>query len=358
MADLLVMENLIIRADVSVQIGTGHVMRCLAIAQAWKERGEVIFVMAGQPSALETRLHSEGIKIAHLSVKAGSIEDAQQTADFAQQLAAQWVVVDGYHFGAGYQKAIKNLGVNLLFIDDYSHADRYYADLVLNQNISAHEDLYQSRETYTQLLVGTQYVLLRREFWQWRGWHRVINPAETASVGIARKLLVTLGGSDPDNLTFKVIQALQQISIDDLEVIIVVGGSNPHYQKLQAEVTRSKLSISLQQNVSNMPELMAWAELAIAAGGSTNWELAFMGLPSLIISLADNQTEIAAKLNSQKIVSHLGWHQQVTSDRISQAVKELLGDRARREEMSRKGQKLVDGHGAARVVAKMANMLV
>jgi UDP-2,4-diacetamido-2,4,6-trideoxy-beta-L-altropyranose hydrolase len=351
MADLLVMENLIIRADVSVQIGTGHVMRCLAIAQAWKERGEVIFVMAGQPSALETRLHSEGIKIAHLSVKAGSIEDAQQTADFAQQLAAQWVVVDGYHFGAGYQKAIKNLGVNLLFIDDYSHADRYYADLVLNQNISAHEDLYQSREIYTKLLLGTQYILLRREFWQWRDWQRIINP-------IAHKLLVTLGGSDPDNVTFKVIKALQQVNVDDLEVIVVVGGSNPYYEELQAEVAASKLSISLQQNVSNMPELMAWAELAIAAGGSTNWELAFMGLPSLIISLADNQTEIAAKLNSQKIVSHLGWHQQVTSDRISQAVKELLGDRARREEMSRKGQKLVDGHGAARVVAKMANMLV
>jgi spore coat polysaccharide biosynthesis predicted glycosyltransferase SpsG len=107
-------------------------------------------------------------------------------------------------------------------------------------------------------LLGTKYALLRREFWQWQDWERAINP-------IARKLLVTFGGSDPDNVTLKVIQALEWLNRDDLEVIVVIGGSNPHYEILQKEATDSSLAISLQQNVSNMPELMAWADLAILA---------------------------------------------------------------------------------------------
>jgi UDP-2,4-diacetamido-2,4,6-trideoxy-beta-L-altropyranose hydrolase len=347
----MVIKNLVIRADASIQIGTGHIMRCLALAQAWQEKGgQAIFVLANKSPALEARLGLEGMKVVYLLVEAGSSEDAKQTADFAHQFEAEWVVVDGYHFGSEYQKAIKNFGVSLLFVDDYGHAGHYYADLVLNQNISAHEDLYQSRETYTQLLIGTQYVLLRREFWQWRDWQREINP-------IARNLLVTLGGSDPDNVTLKVIQALSQVNVDDFEVIVIVGGSNPHYEELQAEVAASKLSISLQQNVNNMTELMAWADMAIAAGGSTNWELAFMGLPSLVITVAENQHAIAAELDAQGLIIHLGWHQQITLEQIRLAVQELIDKPNKREEMSKKGRELVDGNGANLVASQMINML-
>ena len=343
--------NILIRADASTYIGTGHVMRCLALAQAWQDQGgRAIFVLSNKSPALEARLLSEQMLILHLSVEVGSDEDAHQTVDFAYQFAPKWVVVDGYHFGAEYQKAIKDFGNSLLFFDDYGHSNCYYADLVLNQNISAHQDLYINREPYTKLLLGTDYTLLRKEFCQWLQWHRKINL-------VASKILVTLGGSDPDNVTLKVIQALQLVNSDNLEVIVVVGGSNPHYEKLQTEVAKSRILITLQQNVTNMPELMAWADIAIAAGGSTNWELAFMGLPSLVITVADNQKDITAKLDRQGVIINLGWHQNVTIEGLSLAIQDLIGDRPHRETMSKKGQQLVDGNGAKRVVSAMVSML-
>ena len=336
--------SLIIRADASTTMGTGHVMRCLALAQAWQDQGgQAIFVLADKSMAIENRLRSEKMQITHLSVEAGGDEDANQTVDFAKKVTSQWIVVDGYQFGKEYQKSIKKLGFKLLFLDDYGHSGHYDADLVLNQNISASEDLYQNREDYTQLLLGMQYVLLRREFWQWQNWQRVINSK-------ARKILVTLGGSDPDNLTLKTIQSLQVLGDQDLEVIVVIGGSNPHYEVLQKEVADLSLAICLQQNVNNMPELMAWADMAISAGGSTNWELAFMGLPSIVITIADNQKAIAAELDRQGVIVNLGWHQDVTIEQIGLALQELISDRPKRQIMSKKGRELIDGIGSKRAI--------
>jgi UDP-2,4-diacetamido-2,4,6-trideoxy-beta-L-altropyranose hydrolase len=343
--------NIVIRADTSAQIGTGHVMRCLALSQRWRDQGgQAIFVLATKSHSLEARLILEGMEVVYLSGEAGSNQDAQQTIDFCQQFSAQWIILDGYHFGASYQKAIKNFGVSLLYFDDNGHADHYYADLILNQNISANIVLYQSREPYTQLLLGTQYVLLRKEFLAWKNWQRVINP-------IASKILVTLGGSDPDNVTLKVIQALQQVNSDNLEVIVVVGGSSLHYEKLQAEVSESTILIALQRDVSNMPELMAWADIAIAAGGSTIWELAFMGLPSVVITIAENQIAIATELDARNLIVHLGWYQQITLEQVGLAIEELIDKSNQREEMSKKGRELVDGNGANLVASKMINML-
>lgn len=119
-------QPLIIRADAGTQIGTGHVMRCLALAQAWQDAtGQVIFVMATEAPALEARLKLEEMEVVHLSVELESAEEAKETADLARQLGANWVVADGYQFGAEYQRIIKDRGLRLLFIDDYGHASQY-----------------------------------------------------------------------------------------------------------------------------------------------------------------------------------------------------------------------------------------
>jgi len=346
------MKPLLIRADASIDIGTGHVMRCLALAQSWQEQGgQAIFVFANKSAALEDRLLLEGMQVIYLSVEAGSSEDAKQTGDFARKFNTQWIVVDGYQFGTEYQKNIKNFGLNLLFIDDYGHADHYYADLVLNQNISANIDLYPSREIYTKLLLGTQYILLRREFWQWRGWQR-----ETKA--IANNLLITLGGSDPDNVTLKVLQALRLIRSNNLEIIIVIGGSNPHFEILQNKIADSNLIISLKQNVHNMPELMAWADLAISAGGSTCWELAFMGLPSIVITLADNQIAIAEHLGKVKMAVNLGWHEKIATEDLATSISKLLRSNNLRKNMSQLGQILIDGFGSNKVTSKMGELTI
>ncbi|MCX5964345.1 MAG: UDP-2,4-diacetamido-2,4,6-trideoxy-beta-L-altropyranose hydrolase [Cyanobacteria bacterium] len=352
-------DYLLIRADASAQIGMGHVMRCLALAQVWQtHQGRSLLVMANSVPPLEPRLHSEGIKFIYLTAQPGSLEDSRETIAIAHQFRASWIVVDGYQFNAEYQKQLKEAGLKVLFFDDYGHCDHYYADLILNQNIGAEESLYCNRENQTKLLLGSDYTLLRKEFLEWQIWPREIKP-------IATNILVTLGGGDPDNVTLKVLQALatlpnssrSPLNQEILDIKIVVGSNNPHFQQLDAFCQDLNLSIKLLQNVTNMPELMAGADLAIAAGGSTNWELAFMGLPSLVITIADNQKAIAAELDRQGVIINLGWHQEVTIEKISLVLRELIGDRPRREGMSQKGRDLVDGNGAMRVVSEMVNML-
>jgi UDP-2,4-diacetamido-2,4,6-trideoxy-beta-L-altropyranose hydrolase len=336
--------NLLFRADASTQIGTGHVMRCMALAQAWvKDEGQATFLINTDSPAIKSRLQAEEFEVESLCVSPGSLEDIQQTIEMARSLGSIWVVVDGYHFGAIYQHKLKKAGFKVLFLDDYGHAEHYYADLVLNQNIDAHESLYLHREDYTQLLLGTQYALLRNEFREWQGWERKISL-------VARKVLVTLGGSDPDNVTFKVTQALQGLDLQELEVIVVVGDSNPRYEILLELVRSSPLNVTLKQNATNMPELMAWADIAIAGGGSTCWELAFMGLPSLILILAENQQAIAKTLEKMQISICLGWHSNLSSKDITSRTHELLISESKQKEMFNLSKKLVDGGGASRTV--------
>jgi len=338
---------LLVRADASTKVGTGHLMRCLALAQAWQDAGgRAVFLMATAVPALESRLHSEGMEVVHLSVKPGSIEDAAQTADFAQEIGADWIVVDGYHFGADYQRAIKERGLRLLFIDDNGYAEHYYADLVLNQNIHAHEGLYRSRESYTRLLLGTRYVLLRREFLKWRGWKREIPE-------VARKVLVMMGGSDPDNATLKVIQALQQVDVDGLEAIVVVGAGNPHYKELQSAVQDSRFPIRLETNVTNMPELMAWADVAVSAGGVTIWELAFMGTPIIGLSRAEQEKMLLRHSTQYGISVDLGRHCDIQPSEVAQVVIDLAYNRSQRLAMSQAGNSLIDGFGYERVINSM-----
>jgi len=337
---------LIIRADASSAIGTGHVMRCLALAEAWQETGGVVFfVSAFDTPALEDRLKNEAIQILHITHEAGTIGDANETALLAHEHGAEWIVVDGYHFGLEYQKTIKNSGLSLLFIDDYGHADHYYADIVLNQNISADMSFYPIYEPYTRFLLGTKYALIRKEFLIWSGWHREIP-------NVARKILVTLGGSDPANVTLKVIDAVRMVDPDGLEVKVVVGGSNPHFDLIHKKV-KDLANFTLIKNAENMPDLMAWADVAISAGGSTCWELAFMGVPSIMIPIAKNQ-ELAIK-ELKNIHAAVGFPSDNLSSKkdISNFIDFFLKMKELRSGLSQIQKQIVDGRGANKVVSIM-----
>jgi UDP-2,4-diacetamido-2,4,6-trideoxy-beta-L-altropyranose hydrolase len=339
--------NLLIRADASAVIGSGHVMRCLALAQAWQDQGShTIFAMAMEAPALEARLKSEGVELLNLLTRLGSLEDARQIIALAKKVQAIWIVVDGYHFGAEYQRCIKESGLKLLVIDDFGHLESYNADLVLNQDLCAEEILYRNRASFTRLLLGPRYALIRHEFSKWREWNREISD-------VGRKVLVTMGGGDPDNVTFKVIQSLQQVDVDGLEAVVVVGATNTHYEELKSAVRSSHVPIRLEQNVTSMPELMGWADVAVSAGGSTCWELSLMGLPALILLLADNQRENTRLLHMVDAVISLGWHREVACERIASALEGLCEEKDQRVKMSSVGRGLVDGKGAARVVGLM-----
>ena len=343
---------LLIRADASVSIGTGHIMRMIALGQAWQAQGgEVHFLCAEITPALEQRLASEGFHLLRIDATLGSQEDLSETMHLiAETLRADRqnarVVLDGYHFGSDYQLGIKTAGFTLLVVDDYGHADFYHADWVLNQNISAREELYAKRSPATKLLLGPKFAILRKEFLAYKGWQREIAP-------VAKKILLTLGGSDPDNVTLQVIQALIDL---DLHVKVVIGGSNPHLREIENFIQSQNDSTALIEvvvNATNMPELMAWADVAVAAAGSTCWELAFMGLPNLVFILADNQVEIAEGLSARQVATSIGRPSPDALVCFREKLGQLAVSHAERHRISQVSRELVDGSGAKRVVAGM-----
>lgn len=339
--------NVIIRTDAGPQIGTGHVMRCLALAQALQDSGgKATFSVAERFDWFDSLIGKEGIESVRMLAKPGSSEDAIQTAKFAGKEGFDWVVVDGYHFGAGYQRIIKTNGLKLLFLDDAGHAEHYPADIVLNQNLNACETLYKSRENYTRLLLGTQYALLRRDFWEWQGWRREIADA-------ACKILVTLGGSDPKNDTLKVIECLEMVEVEELKVNVIVGASNPNSDALQSAAMSSRHAVKIEKNVAEMPTRMAWADMAVSAGGTTCLELAFMGLPTCTVVIAGNQSLNAKTLHDQGVMINMGPPSLINKKRAAQIIGNLIMDKERRGKMSRSASRMVNGLGAKRVVEQL-----
>jgi UDP-2,4-diacetamido-2,4,6-trideoxy-beta-L-altropyranose hydrolase len=350
------LETLLIRADASVAIGTGHVMRCLALAQSWQDRGgKAVFAMAESPPSVCRRLLSEGMEVVPLEIQPGGREDARWLAELARQRAANWVVVDGYHFDADYQKELKIAGLRILFIDDNAHADHYAADIVLNQNLHAQnlhadENLYASRAPYTRLLLGSRYVLLRREFQSWRNWQRSI-PAS------GRKILVSMGGSDPGNMTAILLPALRAISMEGLEVTVIAGGSNPHVESLERTIQASGAGFRLLKDVTDMPALMAWADVMLAAAGSICWEICAMALPALLLVTASNQTLAAHRLAAFGAVRLLDPGTETIEVACASSLQNIMESQDIRNNLSSNARELVDMDGSARVVSALQEVL-
>ena len=305
------MSTLLLRADASPQIGMGHVMRCLALAEPWLQAGSAVTLLtASPPPALRARAEVLGVTIKELSAASDSPADASETIAFAQSLRATWLVLDGYHFDAGFQRAVKSAGLRLLVFDDTAHATHYAADFVLNQNLGASASLYPHRDPTTRLLLGPRFVQLRGEFASFNA--QAANPRLSSLAPIggegrgegARppRVLVTLGGSDPDNATGEVLSVLR--TIPNLTADLILGPANPHAGALQSAIRNPQSAIHLHQNPPDLPPLMARADLAICAGGTTAWELSFLGVPMLVLVLAENQRTNAERLAATGAAVH------------------------------------------------------
>jgi UDP-2,4-diacetamido-2,4,6-trideoxy-beta-L-altropyranose hydrolase len=335
--------TLLLRTDASVEIGTGHVMRCLALAQAWQDAGgKVVFAIAEWTPAVLERLEREKIQITRF--QAGSlVSDASQVIALAAEHSASWVVVDGYQFDGDYQRTLKGAGLKVLFVDDLGRLNHYSADLVLNQNVQAEETPYRNRESYTRLLLGPRYALLRREFAVRPAWRREVPD-------VARRTLVTMGGSDPENATLRVVQAVRKLADEDLEVRVIAGGSNPHVESLEREIHAWPHRVQLLRDVTDMPQSLMWADLAVANAGTISWELCFFGLPAIVVDLADNQQPVARALDERGAAVHVRNFAGLSAAEIAQRIRFLMKNKAARAKLSENARKLVDGKGTARAM--------
>lgn len=351
--------RIVIRADASPALGMGHVTRCLALAQQLRAHGSLVeFVCRDSAGTmLSTIESSHGFRVNRLppGVVAWQ-DDLRSTLGLACcDARPDWIIVDHYLLDSKWEEGAKESCGQLLVIDDI--ADRHHdSDLLLDQNLhSTPEERYLNRVPQRcRMLLGPRFALLRSEFHPWRGWRRNISPRAT-------RVLVTLGGGDAEGITSIVLSGLVQIADFPMEIHVLAGADHPRGTQLQAFATqlgsagRHKIVFELYSD--RMPDLMAWADFAVTGGGSTAWELAFMGLPSLMVTLSEDQRPNVAAFAASNLSVDLGDSSGLEPAQIAAQAVQLAVDTERRGDMSRRLQKLVDGQGAERVAIAMRELV-
>jgi UDP-2,4-diacetamido-2,4,6-trideoxy-beta-L-altropyranose hydrolase len=346
------------RIDASAQIGIGHAMRCLTLANALRADGaRTRFVFRQIPDDLHARIRAKGHEVSVLApVAAGEAPDdlpqarllpTSQARDAWDSRAAlegldwDWLVVDHYALDSRWESSVRDVARRIMVIDDAADRD-HDCDLLLDQNL--HENMerrYDSRVSVTtRRLLGPEFALLRPEFGELRS--RVV-PRD----GSVRRVFVLFGGFDACNFTQRAVTALERAAPHGLRVDVVIGSGHPYRAGIEQECVRLGFDCHVQSE--EIARLMAVADLAFGAGGSASWERCCLGLATLCVSFADNQRPISEALHKAGACIYAGDEGTATVGRLESLLRELLLHPSRLQQMSARAYDLVDGLGTARV---------
>lgn len=337
--------QVVICADASSQIGTGHIMRCLTLAEALRtQQAEIHFFCRDLVGNLSSYIREKGYLV-HLLA-----DLAPETAQLllAQLPPTDWLIVDHYELDHRWETSLRPLVKKIFVIDDL--ANRIHdCDVLLDQNFYPNPtQRYQTLvPKHCQLLLGGQFALLRPEFAAQRQKMRLRD-------GKIQKIFVFFSGSDPTRETAKTLDALWLLNRSEIHVDVVVGNSCPDKAQIEASCQQLQ-NVHYHCQINQMAELMAAADLAIGAGGSATWERCCLGLPTLTIVVADNQLETTQELARQGKIIFLGKSAQVTVETLKSAVLTVLSTPEWLIFLSREIQHLVDGLGVARVMQSLLN---
>jgi UDP-2,4-diacetamido-2,4,6-trideoxy-beta-L-altropyranose hydrolase len=352
--------ELCIRADARSDTGIGHLMRCLALAQAWQDRGGTAsFVTATESPALLKRLESGGFAVHRLQAEAASPADAAETAVAAKTRGTSWMVVDGYPFGPAYLQALRTEGVQLMVIDDLATQDFAAAQLIVNPNVQATPGSYAGKKGGDRVLAGSRFALLRREFRA----NAIAGRAATQTWPDKAKrsppghVVITMGGSDPPNATGRILEILSGFGDRRLHITVILGPANTHRASLEPvlETLRRKHEVELLVDPPDLVAALARADLAISAASTSCWELASLGIPLAIVVLADNQLAGAEALAQRGTAVLLGWHHELSAAAVLQQLRVLFEQPELLRRLSDAARSLIDGRGAGRVAERMAS---
>lgn len=279
-------------------------------------------------------------------------EELNQLISIIKNESIDILITDSYSFDQAYLLELKRVVGKLVSIHDFAPFP-FPSDLVINGNIYAPDLEYSPLTANTKFLLGTKYLLMRDEF---------SGLAERSLKKEVKNILVTTGGGDPLNLTPKIVESIGLLDgfpvskffdRDKLHLDIVIGPVFNNLKQIVETVQSLDMDISLHFNPGKMSSLMLKCDLAVSAGGSTLYELAAAGTPTLALLQADNQIQGAEALHEKGAIINLGKGDQVQTDRISESIAELINDFELRKRMSTTGQKLVDGKGVQRCVKEI-----
>lgn len=324
----------VFRADASTQIGSGHVMRCLTLAQKLKKekQAKVYFVMRLLEGNLINLVKDKGFTVLTLPetpvnndlqgyVKWLTVtqkQDAEDTKAVISELSnIDLLVVDSYAIDYIWENELRPYVKKIMIIDDLANR-KHNCDILLDQNFYLNKEERYKRlvPENCQLYLGPKFALLREEFYKAKANLRKRD-------GNIKNILVFFGGNDLTNETEKTIKAIEMLNRPDITVNVVVGNSNTNQEKIK-KLCDQNLQFKFYCQVDNMAELMNEADLAIGAGGTTIWERYFMELPSIVISVADNQTKICEDCAAEGILNYLGKYSDVNIEDITKALKEFI----------------------------------
>jgi UDP-2,4-diacetamido-2,4,6-trideoxy-beta-L-altropyranose hydrolase len=353
--------RVVIRVDASLQIGSGHVMRCLTLAQTLKNnRFEVVFICRKLHGHLIEKIAREGFHVHELSAhnKKNNIDskldhshwlevtqknDADDCITILNNEEFDWLIVDHYALDHEWQNCLKPHYKRLMVIDDL--ADRnHQCDILLDQTYGRIEKDYLNRIPMNgQLLLGSKYALLRPEFSDFR-----ISSLKRRTNSTLNNLLINMGGIDIENVTEEILDHLKASNLGkELNITIVMGIHSPHLESIKIKASELSQNTKLLVDVQNMAEIMADADIAIGASGSTTWERCCLGLPSIQIAISKNQKHLAQMLADKNVI------------RLVKEIKEIINLlESAPTWMNNTGSlaaEICDGAGSNRVFNKMTN---
>jgi len=352
------------RVEASTLIGSGHVMRCLTLAEVLADAGaRCHFVMREKSGSLEKVVRSRGHQVLMLSagesgkttgpsenepthanwLGVGWETDASDTVLALKGIELDWLVVDHYALDRRWESQVGECSKRLMVIDDL--ADRtHHCVLLLDQNLGREQHDYDGLlPNHTKRLIGSDYALLRPEFFRARAMS--LEARQTREPG---NILVSMGGVDAANVTCNVLRVLDTIEVvSAYRVTVVLGAACPHIDEVTEQAESMRLATRVVVNANNMAELMSQADLAIGAAGGSAWERCCLGLPSLLVVMADNQRPGAEALKHAGASLSLGWPGAL-EETLPRAMREVLAA-GRLLEMSQNAAAICDGLGVQRV---------
>ncbi len=345
------LKTLNIRADASPAMGAGHVMRCIALGQAFKNKGGRVHFLTGcQNPSLLSRLAKEGFEVSSVSGSPGGKKDLEQTLEIlgmhrsGPSPARSFTVVDGYQFPPSFHRAVREAGHRLLVIDDDNHLDCYHCHILLNPSARPHTIAYRTHPQ-TLCLEGLEYALIREEFSGARPPEPLGNPA---------RILVTMGGSDPAGACLTILGALKRIQTDNIRVKAIIGPMAGHASDIKALVRASNAFEAIES--PDMASLMHWADLALSAASTTCLELGRMGVPFIMVTTAPNQAVLADNLAKQGMGIHMGQIETLGEDAVACRVSALLESPEKLSAMAGRAMAMIDGKGPERIIRQMERL--
>jgi UDP-2,4-diacetamido-2,4,6-trideoxy-beta-L-altropyranose hydrolase len=355
-----------IRVDASIMIGTGHVMRCRTLANVLRQYGaEVIFIMRDHKGHLKSLILNDDYKIIFLKKPfkkySGNSKyaewlgvsqelDAQETIEGLKSISCDWIIVDHYGIDENWEKLIRHHCKKIMVIDDLFNR-RHDCDLLLDQNYCRNYEL-RYKEKIPQdckLLIGPRFTLLSNEYLKKR-----LIQQQKKLISINR-LLVYVGGSDNDNVTEKILKALSLNELKNLEVDLVIG-KNFQFRESLIKKAKARNRTNIYENLDSLASLIMQADAAIGAGGGSLWERMCLGLPSFVISIAENQIPGCLALNDAGLIYYMGEGKEIEITNIAFNISKYLSKINEVNKMIFSNQILVDGRGTERVILALKSI--